>query len=294
MTTTKTAPKPAPTIALPKPAPTTALKNGLVMVSGEQATAWLEMNVNNRNLRTTWVTALATDMREGRWQVTGDPIKFDTKGVLIDGQHRLHAVVESGLGAVPMFVMTGLETSVRDVVDTGAARGANDVLTFAGLTNTNKLAAAARIFLARENGLLRHASTGHAANTKWTNPQILEYVQGHPDLPDYVHRGQALSLAVGGRQVAVWAYAAATLDAIDHDAWLDFESSLLEMRTDGAGDPRATLLKWVQARAVISGNSRQTTSQTLFAIFRCWNAWRLGEKLGKIQIAVDAYIPEPI
>lgn len=65
-------------------------------ITPEKAKQWLEMNHHNRPLSDVYCNELARDMKEGRWHVNGESIKFDSSGFLIDGQHRLKAVVRSG------------------------------------------------------------------------------------------------------------------------------------------------------------------------------------------------------
>lgn len=57
-------------------------------ISPEQAARWLERNDNNRNVNVAKVKKMAKDMREGHW---------DTTHQGVDGQHRLLAIVESGV-----------------------------------------------------------------------------------------------------------------------------------------------------------------------------------------------------
>lgn len=60
------------------------------------ARAMLSRNVNNRTIRERRVRELAAIMKEGRWGLSTDEIAFDDEGTLINGQHRLLAVVASG------------------------------------------------------------------------------------------------------------------------------------------------------------------------------------------------------
>lgn len=93
------------------------------------AQAYLEKNKSNRSLRESHVQRLVSDMKEGRWQLTHQGIAFNNAGDLVDGQHRLHAVINSG-ACVEMFVARGVEadSAIGLLVDVGAARSAADVL----------------------------------------------------------------------------------------------------------------------------------------------------------------------
>lgn len=66
-------------------------------ISPEQAARWLERNDNNRNVNVAKVKKMAKDMREGHWDTTHQGIAIASDGTLVDGQHRLLAIVESGV-----------------------------------------------------------------------------------------------------------------------------------------------------------------------------------------------------
>lgn len=66
-------------------------------ITPEIAQLMLGKTLNNRNLNEKVISIFARDMQEGRWALTGDPIKLDRDGNLIDGRHRLRAIVVSGV-----------------------------------------------------------------------------------------------------------------------------------------------------------------------------------------------------
>lgn len=54
-------------------------------------------NDNNRNINYAKVKKMAKDMKEGHWDTTHQGIAIASDGTLVDGQHRLLAIVESGV-----------------------------------------------------------------------------------------------------------------------------------------------------------------------------------------------------
>lgn len=92
------------------------------------AAAYLEMNKNNRAIRKKVVDAYARDMANGEWVVQHQGIAFDVDGNLVDGQHRLQAVIKAGV-PVQMMVTRGLEKNSVEGIDQGAKRSFSDVLT---------------------------------------------------------------------------------------------------------------------------------------------------------------------
>lgn len=97
----------------------------ILMVTPEMAEQWLKLNTSNRRLRRWWAEALAAAMRRGEWLPTHQGIAFAVSGHLIDGQHRLIAIIKSGI-AQQMLVVHGVPDKAFSVLDIGAKRSASD------------------------------------------------------------------------------------------------------------------------------------------------------------------------
>lgn len=94
------------------------------------AEQFLKRNVVNRKrISKLWVDALAREMKQGSFLTTDQGLAFNTKGDLINGQHRLNAIVQSGCTVV-MWVCWDCpaETAMKWPVDRGLARSAGDML----------------------------------------------------------------------------------------------------------------------------------------------------------------------
>lgn len=234
-------------------------------------------NVGNRRVKTAHVNALARAMLDGKFLATGDPIKFDATGNLLDGQNRLNACIKAG---VPFrsLVLRDLPVEVRDVIDTGAARTAADVLTFAEFKNSKTLAAIARIAIQRERGQYTHAIPNRGV-PKLLNYEILEWVEAHPDVSDFLAQPRPSIPSVrldGFVSESVWLYAAWVLWTIDSDDALEFQRAILERSYGSKGQPLWAFKEGLRKTRNPSGNVTQevSISQALYLIFRCWNDWR--------------------
>lgn len=116
------------------------LRMELRLATPEWARMILETcNSRNRKLSTAWRKIFASIQR-GAWEVV-EPIIFDSKGNLADGQHRLMAIAESN-EAVPLLVLYGVRPESFAVLDTGKKRNASDVLGIEGHESTKILAGA--------------------------------------------------------------------------------------------------------------------------------------------------------
>ena len=69
-------------------------------------------------------------------------------GKLLDGQHRLHAVIEAGL-PIQSVVVYGMDDEAFRTMDTGKARTGGDTLSVTGVGNHNHIAAAIRRIMDR-------------------------------------------------------------------------------------------------------------------------------------------------
>lgn len=101
----------------------------LVKITPEKARQMLENNSGNRKLYQKTVDGYARDMIAGRWQLTHQCIAVDEFGNLIDGQHRLTAIVQSGV-PVMMYLAKYMEktTALNRMIDRSRPRNAVDIL----------------------------------------------------------------------------------------------------------------------------------------------------------------------
>lgn len=116
-----------PTIESPRPmalaaaAPPPEVITITELITPESAKTYLLKNSNNRAVSQKVVNGYAEDMIAGKWKLTHQGIAFDADGVLIDGQHRLLAIVKANV-AVMMLVTMGAAADTRLVCDSGRAR----------------------------------------------------------------------------------------------------------------------------------------------------------------------------
>lgn len=106
------------------------MKSEIIKITPELAESYLEHNIKeNRTIRQSTVSKYAKDMRSGKWKLTHQGIAFDDLGQLIDGQHRLWAIIESNT-PVEMMVTTDIPSSDVSVVDGGLSRTLADQMKF--------------------------------------------------------------------------------------------------------------------------------------------------------------------
>jgi hypothetical protein len=97
-----------------------------ISVSPGQAEEWLKLNTANRRVRGWWVKSLATMIKRGEWITTHQGVAFAQSGKLLDGQHRLMAIAESGI-SVDVMVFTNVPDKAFMVLDAGIKRSVPDL-----------------------------------------------------------------------------------------------------------------------------------------------------------------------
>ena len=103
----------------------------LLTITPSEASKYLANNPANRRLSESEVETLAADMREGRWCITHQGIAIGKTGRLLDGQHRLAAVIKAGV-PVQMMVTLDVDESAIDAIDQGRKRSVADIFLFSG------------------------------------------------------------------------------------------------------------------------------------------------------------------
>ena len=159
------------------------IKTVIVTVTPQKAAAWLQKGGKNRRVSQAQVGSLAREMQEGRWSLNGQTIKFLQSGELFDGQHRLHAVLQSGCTIQTLVVFGIHDPNAFQTVDTNQrARGAGQILDIMGHSHTPELAAVARRLLHWENTANKSAfSFTNEAWRKISQDAVVRYADSKND-----------------------------------------------------------------------------------------------------------------
>jgi hypothetical protein len=112
------------------------------LISPTKAAEYLELNTSNRRYREGYANDLAKQWQNGHFLAGVGSIAFNKEGKLIDGQHRLNAVVKSGL-TLKFVVVRSLHDNAFAAIDSGVKRTGGDVLSIfdKDIKNSNNVAA---------------------------------------------------------------------------------------------------------------------------------------------------------
>jgi hypothetical protein len=115
-------------------------------VGPKRARALLATMKTNRKVTRTVVIDYARQMREGMWRSTSQGLIIDWDGHLMNGQHRLLAVIESGV-TIEVDITYGEDPDNFMVLDKHRKRDLSDALSIAGIEYPNETSRLYRVYL---------------------------------------------------------------------------------------------------------------------------------------------------
>lgn len=147
-------------------------------VSPSLARKWLDKSatIRQRGVRKNRVDKLAHAIESGQWQITHQGIALSPEGEVLDGQHRLLAIIQAD-ETVQVLVTRDVPYDVFHSIDTGASRTPSDSLKIAGFTDTNVVASMIRNVLVYEKVVGTNGSEWHTHERRVTTTDILGYLE---------------------------------------------------------------------------------------------------------------------
>jgi hypothetical protein len=270
----------------------TVSTNGLTavfeMVTPEVAEKWLRHNNRNRPLSNVEVQQHVRDMKAGNWLQTGQTVGFDWNGNLSNGQHRLQAIVLSGVPQ-QLLVVRGLDPKAQDVTDIGKKRSIADALHLEGLAKVRpgQLGAIARAVLLVEN------APTNDPRYRPTQAEVLDKVRAEQGAFEDAAYVMGRSYTSGLRGGMIYGVAYYYLDKKNSDAAFDFFEKLVTGADLSAGNPIFTLRRRLMIDPPRSSGAAQLR-QNLGLFYKAWNLWRGGKTAQYIRIGRSEKIPTPV
>lgn len=136
----------------------------------------LAKNPINRRRNQRTIDLYAEQMNKGLWRLSNDAISFDVKGNLINGQHRLSALLQSNCSSLQFLVAYALPENSFEIMDNGKPRSVADVLSIEKIPNYTNVASIVK----RKMSLMKRSDMEASRNhTKSSNSLILEEYKRH-------------------------------------------------------------------------------------------------------------------
>lgn len=161
-----------------------------VRVTPEMATRLLDANKLNRPLATGHAERIAGQILDGKWRFNGDTIKISEEGDVLDGQHRLWAIIESKT-AVDTIIVYGIERDAFATIDTiRKPRSLGDTVALSGNARHRNIIGGALAWLIRwQRGCLE---TYKAPKNRVENSDVEAALAENPGIVRAVERASAV------------------------------------------------------------------------------------------------------
>lgn len=260
-------------------ATTTGISARLATITPEDAEELLLANDHNRSVERARVTQYANDLRNGTWDLNGEAIKVAESGRLLDGQHRLMAVLEADTPMTTLLI-TGLPDEAQETMDQGKPRSFADVLKLRGEKYCTGLAGATRMVFAYERDGVPFVISGRHGTP--SVPQLSRTLERNPELRDsvrlayeYMRRPWVPVTTIAGLH---YLFASASQEDAD-----DFVHRLASGADLGVDDPRYVLRERLIREHAQTDERRISAKVKTAFIVLAWNAYRQGEPLERLR-----------
>lgn len=265
----------------------------IVDVTPKMASDWLE-NIfdGQRTVRDTHVSRLATEILEGRWKLSCDAITL-IKGKLGNGQHRCWAITMANRTCQCLVLRTD-DDKLFDVIDSGIARTAADVLNGYDFQYSQVIAAASKLVLMHQKGLItRLGSTvkktddSGGVQTVVTRGEILEYAKDNQ--ASLLKHAQLVCSLYSEKTILQKSYSCAFLELAskkNQAKAIDFITGVYRGgQQDASFDLRERLIKNKMSK------SRLPQSYVFGLVIKSFKAYLNGERLGVLKMVEGERFP---
>lgn len=244
-------------------------------VTPDLAEAWLALNPINRPLSDGHVAEYVNRMKRGEWLLNGQGIIFSNKGILLDGQHRLAAVVKSGM-TIPFDVRFGIDQEVFATIDDGKKRSAKDVFCIEKIPNYTNAAATVTLIMGLQRGATQ---TIFNMTNRPSNAEKADWYLENPDVADFVVLGMKWYQASGRiLSPAKFGGYAFMMAKVDHEKAIQFMEKLALGSQLEASSP-VFKLRALLTRAKIDKTRKIPESYERALIIKAWNFYKEGKEI---------------
>jgi hypothetical protein len=250
------------------------------------AEAALVYNLNPRTIRQSALEQRKADLLDGNWSMETGSILFDRYGWLRDGQHRLTAVVATGIPIVANVVLGASEPAVAST-DTGSRRSWSDQLKGRGVPNTIAIQSGVTLSWKWDHDL-----NGLGANTSPTVPQLEAWFAEHPLSVEYGIEAMRWKRALKGGKPGVFFAFISRMNDIDSIAAREWGDAMESGANLGELDP----IKRVRDRIMTSAHRPNAVGDRIIelgVIVKAWNLWVMGRQTKFLSWRRGANAREP-
>lgn len=238
----------------------------VVTITPALAAMLIARNADNRSVSEINLDRIKRDIVGGRYTLNGEPIVVASDGHLNDGQHRLHAVMETGR-SIRSFITFGVERDSRFTVNQGVIRTAGNYLGMNGFERANSLAAAATHAWQYKT----HQKLSRSGSLRPTKTEVRDTVKNYRQIAESLI---AVSVPGAGALCGVSMLAFAHF-AISEVAAETKVRDFFEKLISGAGLSKENPILYVRNRLIAMRGDPDPNAKAAL-IFGAWNLWSKG------------------
>lgn len=248
----------------------------------------LKTNIHNRDK---YRNAIKKVIEQGLWKLNGATIVWSNDGVLLDGQTRLQACVDSGK-PIDVIVVRGIDPSAQMSMDTGKKRSVVDYLKLLGYKNAVTVGAiGTALQRAEANGL--HAAAYKGAANDFTVEQTVGWIVDNYTnriLPVYPYADRVRRSIKG---IQTGGIAAIADDLLQNGVSQDDVSDFFEQLA-GAKEPcqPVRMLRDRLMKNAYDKGAKLPTDYIAAFVIKTWNAYITGSKLSFLRYSKGGAHPE--
>jgi hypothetical protein len=233
------------------------------------ATKLLEHNRLNRPIRERHVQRISSQIAGGKWKFNGDTIKVSRDGDVLDGQHRLWAVIEAKV-PIDTLLVRDIERDAFSTIDTiRSIRTGGDILALNGVTRYRTAISSALQWMCRyENGMAEWKDP----RNKVENSDIEAAWSKHPGMQSAVEEAMKLRGLANAALMGFLYYLMSSQNTVIADRMME---TLRSPEGVGITDPFFRLRAYFTALHHV----RKDPTTTIALAFKAANAVREGKKL---------------
>jgi hypothetical protein len=257
-------------------------------VTPEMAIAWLNNLENSDRFRCRvcerTVASYAASMTAGTWIAKFTPVLIDAYGVVIDGQHRLWAVVKCGFPQ-RMTVTKGASWDCLLTVDDYRCRPFGDCLRMLGIKNYKYVATTVRAYRDYERRVAKKSLNSKIVNQNaWSI--YLDNREDYDRAARIAHRNWLSALMGGSGNVGTFAYATYQIDPELSDYFFDaFKEK--EYAKLGERDPIRALRGYLMSELEKPSEHRMSSPSRLASAVKAWNVLRVGGNTSRQRLTLQ-------
>ena len=263
------------------------IRIGIERITPSIAKKMLVANINNRDKKR---ESIKRGIDSGQWRLNGETIVFSDDGVLLDGQNRLTACVESGI-AIDTIVVRGVKQDAQLTMDQGVRRTLADYLKMNGVKNSADVATIGRgIFISDMSGL-ESVAYSNGIRKQYTVTDMFVFCMDNNEsrIQPILKSTCRVARKYNGVNKQLVGALFDTFRCIDEDDMNAFAEQILGVRT------RCGAVSMLDNALVKNAQDKngKLNHRTIAAYFiKAWNAFMTGDDLVKLQFRAGGARPE--